>query len=347
MTDSMLACVIHGAHDLRLEQREIPKPQPNEVLVRLGAGGICGSDLHYFHDGGVADFRIREPMILGHEVAGEVVSCGSEVRTVKAGDRVAVNPARYCGVCQYCRSGRANLCTEVHFFGSASRFPHVQGGFAEYFVAAETQCVRLDADISFPEIACAEPLAVALHAVNQAGTLVGKRILITGAGPIGLLVAAAARFAGALEITITDRFASPLALASRLGIDDALNVADNPDALKEAVSTRGEFDVALEASGAVPALLNCFESVRPGARIVQVGMLSNAQLPLGRIISREIEIVGTFRFNEEYTKAVKLLERGRIDVGPLITHRMPLGTAVEAFGLASDRTQAIKVSLVG
>jgi L-idonate 5-dehydrogenase len=342
----MLSCVIHGAHDLRLENRATPEPGANEVLVRLGAGGICGSDLHYFHEGGVADFKIRQPMILGHEVAGEIVKCGPGVTSLKPGDRVAVNPARYCGVCDQCRAGRGNLCKNVYFFGSASKFPHMQGGFAEFFVAAETQCVRLNTEISFPEVACAEPLAVVLHAINQAGNLNSKRVLITGAGPIGLLAGIAARFAGALEVTITDRFASPLKLASELDLDYALNVADNPEALKGAVSERGEFDIALEAAGAVPAMINCLESLGPGGRMVQIGMLSSAQLPFGRILAKEIEVVGTFRFYQEYTNAVRLLEKGRINVKPLITHRMPLKSALDAFSLASDKSQSVKVSLV-
>ena len=342
----MLSCVIHGAHDLRLEDKEVPEPGSNEVLVRLGAGGICGSDLHYYHEGGVADFKIRQPMILGHEVAGEIVKCGPGVSSLKPGDRVAVNPARYCGDCDQCRAGRGNLCKNVYFFGSASRYPHMQGGFAEFFLATEAQCVCLTTDISFPELACAEPLAVVLHAVNQAGNLNSKKVLVTGAGPIGLLAGVTARFAGALEVTITDRFALPLKLALELGMDYALNVAENPGALKQAVSERGEFDIALEASGAVPAMINCLESLGPGGRMVQVGMLSSAQLPFGRILAKEIEVVGTFRFYQEYTHAVRLLERGRINVQPLITHRMPLKSALDAFKLASDKSQSVKVSLV-
>jgi L-idonate 5-dehydrogenase len=187
---------------------------------------------------------------------------------------------------------------------------------------------------------------VVLHAINQAGNLNSMRVLVTGAGPIGLLAGVAARFAGALEITITDRFASPLKLALELDMDYALNVAENPDALKQAVSERGEFDVALEASGAAPAMLNCLESLGPGGRMVQIGMLSSAQLPFGRILAKEIEVVGTFRFFQEYTDAVSLLERGRINVQPLITHQMPLKSALEAFSLASDKSQSIKVSLL-
>jgi L-idonate 5-dehydrogenase len=343
----MLSCVIHAAHDLRVEERKTPQPKTGEVLVRLGAGGICGSDLHYYHDGGVADFRLREPMILGHEVAGEIAAIGPGVTALKAGDRVAVNPARYCGVCYQCRSGRANLCSEVRFFGSASRFPHVQGGFAEFFCAAETQCIRLTTDISFPVIACAEPLSVTLHAANQAGKLMGKRVLITGSGPIGLLLAVVARYAGAREIAITDRIQAPLEVALRIGADRAVNVAETPGALGEISREIGGFDVALEASGAPPALVDCVESVKPGSRIVQVGMLSNATVPLGRLIARELELVGTFRFYDEFAEAVELLERGRIKVDTLITEQVPLAGAKEAFELASDRQRSIKVSLVG
>src|SRR5260370_6876488 len=342
----MLSCVIHGAHDLRLETRDIPEPGPNEVLVRLGAGGICGSDLHYFHEGGVAYLKIKQAMTFGHEVAGEIVKCGPGVSSLKAGDRVAVNPARYCGVCRQCRSGRGNLCTNVYFFGSASRFPHVQGGFAEFFVAAEAQCVRLTTEISFPEVACAAPLAVVLHAPNQAGNVESKSVLVNGAGPIGLLAGIGGRFGGGLEITITDRFASPLKLALELGIDYALNVAENPDALKQAVSERGEFDIALEASGAVPAMVNCLESLGPGSRMVQVGMLSSAQLPFGQILATKIEVVATFPFFQDHTDPLPLFNPPRINVQPLITHQMPLKSALEAFSLPSDTTQSAKSTLV-
>jgi L-idonate 5-dehydrogenase len=343
----MLSCVIHAAHDLRVEERKIPEPKAGEVLVRLGAGGICGSDLHYYHHGGVADFHLREPMILGHEIAGEIVAIGPGVTDLHIGDRVAVNPARYCGVCSQCRSGRPNLCPEVRFFGSASRFPYVQGGFAEFFCAAETQCIRLTTDIPFPSIACAEPLSVALHAANQAGQLTGKRVLITGAGPIGLLLAVVARYAGAREIAITDMVRAPLEVALHLGADRAINVAGTPNALREICNQIGGFDAVFEASGAPPALIDCVESAKPGSRIVQVGMLSSATVPLGRLIARELELVGTFRFHDEFGQAVELLERGRIQVDALITERLPLARAKEGFDLASDRQRSIKVSLLG
>ena len=219
-----------------------------------------------------------------------------------------MNPARYCGVCRQCRSGRGNLCTNVYFFGSASRFPHVQGGFAEFFVAAEAQCVRLTTEISFPEVACAEPLAVVLHATNQAGNLNSKRVLITGAGPIGLLAGWLPVLRGRSKSPSLIEFASPLKLAMELGLDYALNVAENPDALKQAVSERGEFDVALEASGAVPSdgeLPRITWTRWPTWFRLACSPLPNSRF--GRIIAKEIEVVGTFRFFQEYADAVRPL----------------------------------------
>ncbi len=176
----MKACVLRGARDLTVIDLTEPVPGPGEVVVRLGAGGICGSDLHYFAEGGAGDFRLREPMVLGHEGAGQVVAAGANVRAVKPGDRVAVNPNHPCGHCRPCRAGRRQLCQNVRFFGSAARFPHVQGLFAEFFVAAEENCFVVPERLSDRAAACAEPLAVALHAVEQAGALVGRSVFIAG-----------------------------------------------------------------------------------------------------------------------------------------------------------------------
>src|ERR1700738_3005994 len=220
----MIACLIHRAKDLQIERRPEPRPGAGEVIVRFSAGGICGSDLHYYHEGRVGNFELREPMILGHELAGEVVEIGEGVTKVQPRQRVAVNPTRPCLHCRYCLSGRSNLCKNVRFYGSAARYPHVQGGFAELFTASEEQCVPIPDSLSYPAAACAEPLAVTLHAVARAGSLLGRRVLITGAGPIGILIVAPARLAGAAEIMITDLFDEPLAVAERLGATRVLNV---------------------------------------------------------------------------------------------------------------------------
>jgi L-idonate 5-dehydrogenase len=315
------ALLIHAAHDLRLEEVAEPQYAANEVLVRLGAGGICGSDLHYFAHGGVGDFKLREPMTLGHEVAGEVVAVGAEVSRVKVGDRVAVNPSRPCLHCEQCLSGRSNLCPNMRFFGSAARFPHVQGAFAELFVARQDQCETLPHDVSYAVAACAEPLAVTLHAAAQAGPLLGTQVLVVGAGPIGSLLAASARLSGATAVTVTDLQDAPL---------------------------KGKFDVAFEASGSPAGLASALGALRPGGRLVQVGMLPSGltQAPLNPMISREITFIGSFRFHREYSWAVQLLAAGRIDVTPMLSARFPFSQAQEAFALAADRERAVKVSLV-
>ncbi len=262
----MRACVIHGKHSLHIEEREKPVPQGSQVAVELGAGGICGSDLHYFHHGRVGAYVIREPMVLGHEVAGTVVAVGPDAQDLRVGTRVAVNPALPCMKCPECMSGRGNLCRNVRFFGSASRFPHMQGGFADVFLAQQSQCIPISDHLPFTVAACAEPLAVCLHAVRRAGDLLGKQVLITGAGPIGLLTLLAARFSGAASVVVTDVTDHALAMATQLGATGTINVS------REAVTSE-DFDVAIEASGNVAALDTCIYQVRRGGRVVQLGSL--------------------------------------------------------------------------
>jgi L-idonate 5-dehydrogenase len=342
----MKACVIYGAKNLIIEERPDPAPVQGEVLIRFGAGGICGSDLHYYHEGRVGDFSLREPMVLGHEIAGEVVGVGSNVTKVRVGQRVAVNPARPCLKCRFCLAGRSNLCRNVRFFGSAARFPHVQGAFAELFTASEGQCVIIPGTLSYRVAACAEPLAVTLHAAAQAGEIFGRKVLVTGAGPIGVLVVAAARMAGASEIVASDLVDEPLAVATAMGATRIVNVGTS--SLEEFSLDGGYFDVSLEASGNSRALESCIEATRPGGRIVQVGILPGGKTmaPLNKVTAKELELVGTFRFHEEYEWAVDALITGRINVDPILSGTFEFADAVEAFDLASDRRKAMKVSLV-
>jgi L-idonate 5-dehydrogenase len=344
----MIACVIHGARDLQIENRPEPQPGAGEVIVRFGAGGICGSDLHYFHEGRVGNFELREPMVLGHELAGEIVEIGQGVTKVRAGQRVAVNPTRPCLHCRYCLSGRSNLCKNVRFYGSAARFPHVQGGFADLFIASEDQCVPIPDALSYAAAACAEPLAVTLHAVSRVGSLLGRRVLITGAGPIGILAAAAARLAGAAEIAITDLFDEPLAVAERMGATRMVNVKTAAPELEALFQDGGYFDAAIEASGNIRGLENCVDATRSGGRIVQVGIFpsGNAGAPVNKLIAKELELIGTFRFHEEFGWAVQALISGRVNVGPILSAQFTFPDAVKAFELASDRRKAVKVSLI-
>jgi L-idonate 5-dehydrogenase len=193
----MKACVIHGARDLRVCDLAEPAPGPGETLIRLGASGICRSDLHYFADGRAGDFRLQEPMILGHEGAGQVVAVGRGVSQPKPGDRVAVNPNHPCGRCRQCEQGRRNLCRDVRYFDSAARFPHVNRLFAELFVADAANCYPIPERLSDRAAACAKPLAIALHAATQADSISGQNVCVVGSGPIGVLVLAVTKKSGA------------------------------------------------------------------------------------------------------------------------------------------------------
>lgn len=344
----MLAAVCHGKKDLRVEPVADRPLQSGEVRVGVAYGGICGSDMHYFHRGAVGDFAVREPMALGHEISGVVVEVGEGVAGLEAGQKAALDPSRPCLTCDYCRAGRMNLCTDMFFLGSAGRFPHVQGGFAQHLVLRADQVIPVPADTDLLKLSVAEPLSVALHAVNRAGPLMGKRVLVTGSGPIGLLTARAAAYAGAIEIVCTDVEDAALAVAGNaMGATATINVAKDPAGLDRYRSGAGHFDVAFEASGAPSALASLFEVVRRGGRIVQVGMLpaGDAAVPVNKLQSREIEFVGAFRANGEFRLAVDLIVSGAIDVTPILSGTFPLDRAVEAFEQAGDRARNVKLHL--
>src|SRR3954467_1607083 len=341
----MRAAVLHAKRDLRIEEIAVPALGPRDVEVRIEAGGICGSDLHYYNDGGFGTVRLKEPMILGHEIAGTVSRVGAEGMNVKPGRGVAVNPSRPCGQCRYCGEGKQNHCLDMRFYGSAMRFPHVQGGFRELLVCDAAQAVAVPASMTAAQAAFAEPFAVPLHAVNRAGPLLGKRVLVTGAGPIGALTVIAARRAGALEIVATDVADAPLAAARIVGADSTINVSEK-DALSRYSADKGYFDVMFEASGNAAALAGGMAVVRPQGVIVQIGIAgAEMSLPMNVAVAKEIELRGTFRFHEEFALAVALIGSGLVDVLPLLTETIPLAKANDAFALAADRSKAMKVQL--
>ncbi|WP_341992071.1 L-idonate 5-dehydrogenase [Azorhizobium sp. AG788] len=343
----MRAAVLHAAKDLRIEDVPERALGADEVRVRFGAGGICGSDLSYYFKGRVGDFDVRQPLILGHEVSGTVEALGTSVSGLAIGARVAVNPSRACLTCDYCRAGRGNLCRNMRFFGSAAIFPHVQGGFSETLIARADQCVPVPDHVSMRVAACAEPLAVAVHACRRAGELAGRSVLIAGAGPIGILLALVARRMGAAFIAITDLVEAPLAVARAAGVDETICVATAPEQLERYEADKGYFDIALEATGSPQALASLFKVVRPGGRVVQVGMMPPGVIPVPAniLMAREIDFVGAFRFHGEFQTAVDYLSRGLIDVTPILSADMPMGEADAAFVLAADRNRAIKVHL--
>ena len=339
MTSSSTACVVHGAGDLRIEDRVPAEPGPGEVAVAVAYGGICGSDLHYYHRGAVGDFTVREPMVLGHEVVGHVAALGPGVTGPAEGDPVAVHPATPCGECRECREGHRNVCARSRYLGSAARTPHVQGGFTRRLVVPAGQVRVLPAGLSLDRAVLAEPLSVALHAVRRAGDVRGKRVLVTGAGPIGCLVVAALRHAGAAEVVVSDLLPQPLKVAELVGATSTVP-ADRPDA----PAWPADADVAIEASGAPAGLATCVARIRRGGTVVLLGLLPTGEtgFPGNVVVTREITLTGAFRFDTEFDDALTLLAGG-LPVDPVVTHRFPVAEAVAAFDVAGDRAVASKV----
>ncbi|MGG7518102.1 L-idonate 5-dehydrogenase [Allorhizobium undicola] len=341
----MKAIVIHAAKDLRVEEREAESPGPGEVEVAVEAGGICGSDLHYYNHGGFGAVRLREPMILGHEVAGTIKALGAGVSGLAVGDRVAVSPSRPCSQCEYCLRGQQNHCFNMRFYGSAMPMPHIQGAFRERLVAHAWQCHKVDAGVSINEAAMAEPFAVTLHAVKRAGALTNKRVLVTGCGPIGALAIIAARAHGAREIVATDVMDGVLKMALSVGADRVINVGEAPEQLAAYAEGKGYFDVHFEASGNERAVRSGLEVLRPASTLVQLGLGGDVTIPQNMVVAKEIEMKGTFRFHEEFGLAVDLINKRRVDLKPLLTATFPLSDAVEAFETAADRNRSMKVQL--
>ena len=343
----MLECKVHAAKDLRVEQVDTPAPGPGEVLLRLGAAGICGSDMHYYFHGRVGSFAIREPLTPGHEASGVVAALGAGVSGLAVGDRVAIDPSSPCGRCPRCREGRENLCTQMRFLGSASVFPHVQGMFREFFTMPAARCVPVRSEVSLQEIAMSEPFSVALHSAHRAGNLLDKSVLITGGGTIGCMMTLAARRAGARHVTVADVVDFPLEVARKVGADATLRIDRHAPgaALIEQV---GEPDVAFEVSGAPAALESCLQTVRRGGIIVQVGTLplEGAQLPVNLVMQRELDLRGSFRFGNVFGDAVAAIASRQVDVRPVISASHPLAEAAAAIELARDKTRSMKVHLV-
>ena len=337
--------VIHAARDLRIEDHAVPQPGPRQVLLQMQAGGICGSDLHYFNHGGFGPIQLKEPMVLGHEVSGKVTALGQGVEGLIVGQLVAVSPSRPCQDCEYCLRGQQNHCLNMRFYGSAMPFPHIQGAFQQVLVADASQCVPADG-LTAGQAAMAEPLAVCLHAVRQASDLVGKTVLVTGCGPIGCLGILAARRAGAAQIIATDLSDYTLAMARICGADVVLNTGSDAEALKPYQAGKGQVDVHLECSGAAAALASGVTVLRPGGILVQLGLGGDMTVPMQAMTAKEITLKGSFRFHPEFATAVQLMQAGLIKVDPLITHSFDITEAKTAFETAGDRSAAMKVQLV-
>lgn len=343
----MKACVLHAMHDVRYEDFADPQiKSPREVRVRMQRGGICGSDMHYYEEGCVGVFKVREPFILGHEGAGIVESVGKEVSGFKPGDKVTIRPARPCFSCQYCQKGQHTYCLNVSHLGSASTMPHTHGLFADFVVVHEEQLRKVH-NISAAIAAFAEPLAVAFNGVRSLGECMGKDVLVMGAGPIGALCAATARLQGAESVTVVDVRQFPLDICKKMGIDRVVNSRENPEQLEEWKKNRGHFELMIEASGNARALADGLAMVKPEGVVSQVGMFAAGHEPTGLspFLNKGIKWVGVFRFYDEFTAAVRALELGHIDPSPLLSAAYPAADCQKAIQEALGEHTA-KVQLI-
>ena len=342
----MKTLVCHAAQDLRIEEAAPPAQlQGRDILVRIAYGGICGSDLHYQQHGGFGTVRIKEPMALGHEISGVIDALGSQVSGFKLGQRIAISPSRPCGHCRFCQLGQHNHCLNMRFYGSAMPFPHIQGAFSELLVIDASQAHLVADHLSLSEAALAEPLSVGLHAIQRAGGVLGKKVFVTGCGPIGSLLIGGLRRAGAALIVAADISDFALDCARRMGADVTLNLRTHPEALEPYKKDKGQFEAVFEASGSEIALRNGFDVIAPRGTLVTIGLGGDMSLPMNQIVAKEIELRGSFRFHSEFATAIEFLNQGLIDGRPVITRILPLEDAVSAFQLAGDKSQSLKVQI--
>jgi L-iditol 2-dehydrogenase len=306
------AAVMHGVHDVRMEERPVPEPGPKEVLVEIKAVGVCGSDVHYYEEGRIGTFVVREPLILGHESMGTVAGLGPESTKHEIGDRVTLEPGIPDGTCRECRAGRYNLCPNVRFFAT----PPIDGAFANYVTIHEDFAFTLPDELSDNAGALMEPLSVGIWSCRKAGVRAGDRVLVTGAGPIGLLAMQVALASGATEVTVTDVARERLDLARKTGATRVVNVAEEP--LAEAGI---EADALIECSGNERALDDGIHCLRPAGTAVVVGMGpgETANVPLAYVQTQEIWLTGTFRYANTYPTAISLAATGRVNLDAIVT----------------------------
>ena len=341
----MKALVLHGIHDLRVEERPKPTPGRGQVLVRVRAVGVCGSDVHYYTHGRIGDQVLREPMIVGHEAAGEVAALGPGADGLAVGDRVAVEPALSCGACEWCTTGRPNLCPNVRFFSTP---PH-DGMMCELAVAERHQCAPLPEGVSFEEAAMLEPLQVAVHATNLIGTFPGETVVVVGCGCIGLGCMALARVGGAGHLIVTDRLDYRLALARKLGADATVNVEkeDPGEAIRRLTDGRGA-DLVLECTNRAAGPPQALEAAAIGGRVAFVGIPQEDEVTINPHPARRKELRVQFVRRSRFAlrQALNLVASKRVDVAAWVTHRFALAEAKKAFDLVEHYADGVLKAVI-
>ena len=343
LPESGLAVVAHAAGDLRIEDIPLVPPHPDQAVVEIAYGGICGSDLHYWLRGAAGESVLKAPMVLGHEIVGVVVRAAADGTGPAAGTNVAVHPATPGpgpGAVKY-PEDRPNLSPGCTYLGSAARYPHTDGAFSRY-ANLPTRMLRVLPDgLDLRTAALAEPASVAWHAVSRAGDVRGKSALVIGSGPIGALTVAVLKRAGVARITAVDMHPRPLEIAQAVGADEVLMATD-----VEAIAAV-QADVVIESSGSHHGLASAIQGASRGGKVVMVGLLPSGPQPvlISLAITRELDLKGSFRFNDEIDDVITALADGSLLVDPVVTHVFPLERGLEAFETAKDSAGSGKVLL--
>ncbi|KAB0372109.1 sorbitol dehydrogenase isoform X1 [Muntiacus reevesi] len=326
-----LSLVVHGPGDLRLENYPIPEPGPNEVLLKMHSVGICGSDVHYWQHGRIGDFVVKKPMVLGHEASGTVVKVGSLVRHLQPGDRVAIEPGAPRETDEFCKIGRYNLSPTIFFCAT----PPDDGNLCRFYKHNANFCYKLPDNVTFEEGALIEPLSVGIHACRRAGVTLGNKVLVCGAGPIGLVSLLAAKAMGAAQVVVTDLSASRLSKAKEVGADFILQISnESPQEIAKKVEglLGSKPEVTIECTGVETSIQAGIYATHSGGTLVLVGLGSEmTRVPLVHAATREVDIKGVFRYCNTWPMAISMLASKSVNVKPLVTHRFPLEKALEAF----------------
>ncbi|WP_426226149.1 L-idonate 5-dehydrogenase [Pseudarthrobacter sp. DSP2-3-2b1] len=340
------AVVAHAANDVRIDELTLAVPAPEEAVVEVRYGGICGSDLHYWLHGAAGESVLKAPLVLGHEISGTVVRAAADGTGPSAGTPVAVHPATpgpgtgpTAGV-RY-PADRPNLSPGCTYLGSAARYPHTDGAFARYVNLPARMLRALPAGLDLRTAALIEPAAVAWHAVTRAGDVKGKTALVIGSGPIGALAVAVLKHAGAAHITAVDMHPKPLEIATAVGADAVITAGN------EAAIAAVQADVVIESSGSHHGLASAIQGAARGGTVIMVGLLPSGPQPvlISLAITRELELKGSFRFNDEIDDVITALADGTLNITPVITHEYPAEQAIEAFAIARNSAESGKVLL--
>ena len=341
--DKMKAAVMSKIRRIDIMEMDVPSYLEDEVLIRLRAVGVCGSDVHLFANGQIGRFIVKPPYILGHEAAGEVVAIGKDVNNLKVGDQIVMEPGIPCRRCEYCKSGRYNLCSQMKFWAS----PPTQGVLCEYTTHKADFCYKIADSISFEVATLAEPLSVGVHACRRGGIEPGKRVAILGMGPIGQTILLAAISFGATDILVSDVIDKRLDIARSLGAKEAINCSELKYKQHMIDFTQGErFDIVVDAAGAVQTALDAVDICKNGGTILMVGstVQPKIEFPIIRIMQKELSILGSFRYTNTYSTVLNILLSQKALLEKLISHRFTLDQSQEAFDFAlQNRHECMKV----